>query len=155
MDNGDLLFDLPPLEPRRGRPTYPASPRRQPIRNAILAYLAEPRTVKQIADLIGRRTSVATGHLRAMRAKNLIVRISWGVWVRRDKCPNPPDPATIRRTCPAHDVLLQHLQQPKTLADLEQITGSRGADIQASLTNLIKRDLIEQRPADTFAAIHR
>jgi hypothetical protein len=69
MDRGDLLFDLPPLEPGRRRPIHPASPRRQPIRNAILAYLTEPRTVKQIADRIGRRTSVATGHLRAMRAK--------------------------------------------------------------------------------------
>jgi hypothetical protein len=152
MDRGDLLFDLPPLEPRRRRPIHPASPRRQPIRNAILAYLTEPRTVKQIADRIGRRTSVATGHLRAMHAKNLIVRVSWGVWVRQDKCPNPPDPATIRRSCRARDVLLQHLQQPKTLADLEQITGGRGADLQAALTKLIKRDLIEQRPGDTFCS---
>lgn len=38
----------------------------QPIRDAILAYLSEPRQAKQVAGCIGRSIPTATGHLGAM-----------------------------------------------------------------------------------------
>lgn len=95
MDGGDLLFELPhQIGPQRPRGTVH---RRQPIRDSILAYLNRPRTVKAIADHIDRKTSVATGHLRAMRLRDLVVRLSWGVWIRRDRCANAPEHSTIVR----------------------------------------------------------
>ncbi len=79
MDGGNLLFDLPQ---QRGSQRSAGSPARlsvrraQPIRDAIMTFLLKPRTVKEIAVRIGRKTCIATGHLRAMRAKNLVVRLS-------------------------------------------------------------------------------
>src|ERR1700744_699460 len=109
MDGGNLLFDLPAPQRSRRRTNHPPESirhRRHPVRDAITAFLVEPRTVKQVADHIERRTSTATGHLRAMHRRALIVRLSWGVWVRRDKCENPPDQTSIRRSRPVQDALL-------------------------------------------------
>jgi hypothetical protein len=142
MDGGNLLFDLPP--PRQTRcgahhHPEPARYRRHPIRDAIMAFLVEPRTVKEVADHIERRTSTATGHLRAMHRRALIVRLRWGVWVRRDKCKNPPDQTSIRRGRPTQDALLDHLHEPKTLEELEQITGNPRRSLQSALTAMVKR----------------
>jgi hypothetical protein len=147
MDGGNLLFDLPPpRQTRRGthHPTGPSRQRRHPIRDAITAFLTEPRTVKQIAEHIERRTSTAMGHLRAMHKRALIVRLRWGVWVRRDKCKNPPDQASIRRGRPTQDALLDHLHEPKTLEELEQITGDPRRTIQAALATMVKRAALER-----------
>lgn len=153
MDGGNLLFDLPPqLSPhsgRRGR--APSRSRPQLVRNTLMAFLTEPHTVKEIAVRTGRTTSNVTGHLRAMRRKNLVVRLSWGVWVRRDKCDAPPDQATIRRNNPAQERLLAHLSEPKTLVDLVQLTGRRGDTLRTVLSKMAKRGQIEQQ-GDRFAA---
>jgi CRP-like cAMP-binding protein len=156
MDGGNLLFDLPPTrQTRRGthHPPGPSRQRRHPIRDAIMAFLIEPRTVKQIAEHIERRTSTATGHLRAMHKRALIVRLRWGVWVRRDKCTNPPDQTSIRRGRPVQDALLYHLQEPKTLDELEQITGSPRRCLQSALTALVERAVITKEDGGKFIVI--
>lgn len=98
MDGGSLRFDLPPQDrhsPKARRATPVATSRPQPIRDAILRMLTEPRTVKQIAEHIGRRTCIATGHLRAMQAKGLAVRLSWGSGCARiDARTHPTLPAS-------------------------------------------------------------
>ena len=111
MDGGRLLFDLPTqISPQRPRAT---SHRPQPIRNSILAYLQQPRTVTEIAAHIDRRACVVTGHLRAMRLRDLVVRLSWGVWLRRDLCPNAPEHSTIRRPKSAQDLLPEIIKEPR------------------------------------------
>jgi hypothetical protein len=156
MDGGNLLFDLPlPRQTRRGAHHPPASTRqrRHPIRDAIMAFLIEPRTVKQVADHIERRTSTATGHLRAMHRKALIVRLRWGVWVRRDKCKNPPDQTSIHRGRPTQDALLDHLHEPKTLEKLQQITGDPRRTIQAALATMVKRATLERGDDGKFSVV--
>ncbi len=146
MDGVNLLFDLPPRDrhTRKARRDTPvATSRPQPIRDAILGMLTEPRTVKQIAEHINRRTCIATGHLRAMQAKGLAVRLSWGVWVRYDRCPNPPNPADIRRSYPAQDVVLAHLKEPRTFADLLEKTGQSRSTLQHSLVKLQGRGIVK------------
>lgn len=153
MDGGSLLFDLPPQDrhsPKARRATPVATSRPQPIRDAILRMLTEPRTVKQIAEHIGRRTCIATGHLRAMQAKGLAVRLSWGVWVRQDRCSNAPDPASIRRNYPAQDVVLAHLKEPRTFADLLQKTGQSRSTLQHSLLKLQERGIVTRYLDDKF-----
>jgi predicted transcriptional regulator len=118
-----------------------------------MAFLTEPHTVKEIAVGTDRTTSNVTGHLRAMRRKNLVVRLDWGVWVRRDKCEAAPDHASIRRPNPAQERLLEHLAEPKTLAELQQITNRRGDILLAILTKMIKRGDVEQHPDERFAAV--
>jgi hypothetical protein len=116
MDGGNLLFDLPHApDSRRGRRGR-GSPvhRPQAVRDTLMAFLAKPHTVKEIAVAVDKTTSTVTGHLRAMRRKDLVVRLSWGVWVRRDKCEAPPpDHASIRRPNPAQDRMLALLAEPK------------------------------------------
>jgi hypothetical protein len=156
MDGGNLLFDLPPPQKARRGAHHPPGPtrlRRHPIRDSIMAFLVEPRTVKQVADHIKRRTSTATGHLRAMHKRALIVRLRWGVWVRRDKCKNPPDQTSIRRGRPTQDALLDHLRDPKTLEELEQITGDPRRTIQAALAAMVKRAALERGDDGTFSVV--
>ena len=157
MDGGNLLFDLPQ---QRGPQRSAWSPARlpvrraQPIRDAIMTFLLKPRTVKEVAVRIGRKTCIATGHLRAMRAKNLVVRLSWGVWVRRDRCMDAPDPGTIRRNNPAQEFLLQHLQEPRTIGDLQRITGQERSKLRSALSKMVKGAVIERRDGNVFAAAH-
>ena len=145
MDGGNLLFDL----------SHSSSPPRRPqaVRDTLMAFLTEPRTVKEIAAGIDKTTSTVTGHLCAMRRKNLVVRLSWGVWVRRDKCEAAPDHASIRRPNPAQERLLAHLAEPRTLAELQEITKRRGDILLAMLMKMIKRGDVEHRADERFAAI--
>jgi len=69
----------PPPAPRRSRP--------QLIRDAILAFLGEPRQAQEVAAHIGRPVSNATGHLAAMRRRGLVVRTGHGRYERASRCP--------------------------------------------------------------------
>lgn len=145
MDGVNLLFDLPPQDRhtrKTRRDTPVATSRPQPIRDAILGMLTEPHTVKQIAEHINRRTCIATGHLRAMQVKGLAVRLSWGVWVRQDRCQNAPSPVDIRRSYPAQDVVLAHLEEPRTFADLLEKTGQSRSTLQHLLSKLQERGIV-------------
>jgi predicted transcriptional regulator len=81
MDGGNLLFDLQQESARRNGKRNRAFPaqRRSAVREKLMVLLTEPRTVKDIAVGASRTSSNITGHLRAMRQKNLVVRLSWGV----------------------------------------------------------------------------
>ena len=154
MDGGHLLFDLPQQRgPQRstGGPARSPARRAQPIRDAIMTFLLIPRTVKEIAVSIGKKTSITTGHLRAMRAKDLVVRLSWGVWVRRDRCVDAPNPQTIRRNNPAQEFLLLQLHEPRTVDDLQQITGQERSRLRSLLSKMVKCNLVERRDSEVFA----
>ena len=73
-------------------PSAPCSLRRQPIRDAILAFLGEPRQARDVAAHIGRPVSTATGHLAAMRRLGLVVRVTQGRYERAE-----PLPGRVRR----------------------------------------------------------
>ncbi len=77
---------IPP--PSRSVPVsfYPhpsLQPRPAPIRDAILAFLTEPRSARAIADHIGRSVPIATGHLAAMRRKGLVRRLGYAAYAAR------------------------------------------------------------------------
>lgn len=62
----------------------PRTRRPQPIRDAILAFLTEPRSARAIAAHIGRPVPTATGHLAAMRRKGLVRRLGYAAYARAD-----------------------------------------------------------------------
>jgi DNA-binding IclR family transcriptional regulator len=69
----------------RAMPDLPTSPslwRAQPIRDAILAFLDEPRQVQDVAAPIGRPVSNAASHLVAMQRRGLVVRTAHGRYER-------------------------------------------------------------------------
>ena len=63
--------------------------RPQPIRDAILAYLSEPRSARAIADHINRPVPTATGHLAAMRRRLLVIRLGYAAYARADYVGSP------------------------------------------------------------------
>ena len=70
---------------------------RAAIQARILAFLTVPRSAKAIAVHIERSVPNATGHLRAMLRKRIVVRLAWGTYGRADLCKDAPDPSTIGR----------------------------------------------------------
>ena len=58
--------------------TFVPPARPQPIRDAILAYLSEPRRAVDIARHIERPVPTTTGHLAAMRRLVLVDRVGYG-----------------------------------------------------------------------------
>jgi hypothetical protein len=88
-----------------------------------------------------------------MHRRALVVRLSWGVWVRRDKCDDPPDQTGIRRGRPMQDELLDHLHEPKTLDDLERITGDPRCRLRSALTAMVRRAVIEKGGGCRFVVI--
>jgi len=74
--------------------------RPQPIRNAILAYLSEPRSAQAIARHINRPVPTATGHLAAMRRLGLVVRLGYAAYARADYA-GPPCPSTGSPAAPS------------------------------------------------------
>lgn len=86
-----------------------------------------------------------------MRVRNLVVRVSWGVWVRRDRCTDAPAPDTIQRSLPAQDWLLQHLEKPRTVKELERITGRSQSELRSLLAKMEHRAVVERRPERKFA----
>ena len=69
----------------RGIPLAATPQRRpQPMRDAIMAFLSQPRTAKAIAEHIHRPVPTATGHLAAMRRRGLVVRPGHATYARAD-----------------------------------------------------------------------
>jgi len=66
--------------PDAALPLVPTRP--QPIRDAILACLSQPRRAVEVAAYIGRPGSITTGHLGAMKRLGLVVQVERGVYAR-------------------------------------------------------------------------
>ena len=148
MDGSPMLFHLPPVQSTRSssRSTAIGTGRKQPIRDAILSYLTEARSAKQIAEHIDRKVSVATGHLRAMRVRGLVVRVGWGQYVRTDRCGTPPDPATITRANSTMGLVQLHAGEAESLEHLQTLTGRSAVRVLQAVQRLqdMKHDIPER-----------
>jgi DNA-binding transcriptional ArsR family regulator len=69
------------------------SPRPQPIRDAILAYLSDPRRAVDFARHIERPVPTTTGHLAAMRRLGLVDRVGYGLYALHGTVPAPGNEA--------------------------------------------------------------
>ena len=90
---------------------HPARP--QPIRDAILAYLSEPRLAVDIARHIKRPVPTTTGHLAAMRRLGLVDRVGYGLYALHGTAPAAGDEAFHSRRL---QVVGEAEQRAKTLA---------------------------------------
>jgi len=87
--------------------------RPQPIRDAIAAYLTEPRFARDIALHIRRSVPTTTGHLAAMRRRCLVKRIDLGVYALIDCTADPPPrPARSGPSSVSHRSLARLLTKP-------------------------------------------
>ncbi len=138
MDGSPMLFALPPVRSSRtlSRSRPSGTTRKQPIRDALMAYLTEARSAKQIAEHIERKVSIATGHLRAMRVRGLVVRVGWGQYVRADRCDTPPDPTTITRANSTTGLVQLHAGEAESLEHLQTLTGRSSVRVLRAVQGL-------------------
>lgn len=68
------------------RPRATRTPRPQPIRDAIMRFLTEPRSAGEIAEHIERPVPTATGHLGAMMRLGLVHRVGYGTYAPAAYC---------------------------------------------------------------------
>ena len=133
------LADSPPEPPM-------ANASSQPIRDAILRYLTEPRFVREIALHLDQPVLTVTGHLSAMQRRGLIRRVGPGVYAPLDS-PIPAEPAGAPVTpgpsrtrsgsqSAAHRCACALLTGPRNIQSLRLETGLPGADVAAGLNAL-------------------
>lgn len=112
-------------------------PRPQPVRDAIFAYLSEPRQAKEVATHIGRPVPNATGHLAAMRRLGLVVRTGYGRYERADLVADGARPAVIVRPHPVRDATLGCLKEPMHCNAVTAMTGRTPSQALHALHHLV------------------
>jgi len=127
-----------PAAPR----SAPCSGRPQPIRDAILAFLGEPRQARDVAAHIGRPVSTATGHLAAMRRRGLVVRVAPGRYERADPMPDLARPAAVFVPSPVRQTILAHLSEPRRLKEVAARIGKPADYAYRHLDELCRRGLV-------------
>ena len=126
-------------------------PRPQPVRDAILAFLLEPRQAKEVAIHIGRPVPNATGHLAAMRRLGLVVRTGYGRYERADLVAEGTRPAVIVRPHPVRDATLGCLKGPMHCDAVAAMTGRTSSQAQHALNHLVTQGLAVHRGRDVYA----
>ncbi|WP_406566287.1 helix-turn-helix domain-containing protein [Acidisoma cellulosilyticum] len=76
--------DEPQSDRTSPRPSGIKPTRPQPIRDAIMRFISQPRSAGEIAEHIERPVPTATGHLRAMMERGLVRRIAFGTYALAD-----------------------------------------------------------------------
>ena len=123
-------------------------------RDAILAYLSEPRQAKQVASCIGRSIPNATGHLGAMCRRGLVVRTGYGRYERADLVADGALPAVIVRPHPVRDATLACLKGPVQCDTVARLTGRTSLLALQALQQLVKHGLAVHLGQGTFRLGH-
>jgi len=112
-----------------------------PRRDAILAYLSDPRQAKQVAGCICRSIPTATGHLGAMRRLGLVVRTGYGRYERADVVADGALPGVIVRPHPVRDATRACLKGPGHCDTVATLTGRTPLHALQVLQQLVKHGL--------------
>ena len=123
-------------------PPVPARRQPQPIRDAILAFLGEPRQAVEVAAHIGRSLLCTTSHLATMRRLGLAVRIAHGRYERADPLPDLARPAAVFVPSPIRQAILAHLSEPRRLKEVAAHIGRSTCSVYSHLDELRRRGLV-------------
>jgi len=135
---GESLLHSTPAE-------SPRPPRPQPIRDAILRFLTEPRSAGDIAEHIARPVPTATGHLGAMIRLGLVQRLAFGTYAPAGYC-GPAVKLPNRRSRSTRDLrqrLRALLHERCSVQGLRLRTGASEVDIRLALRELWLSGLVE------------
>lgn len=134
------------MSARAQRPESAApSPRKQPVRDGILAFLTRPRRPLEIARQMERSVPNITGHLRAMQRLNLVVRLAYGVYAPArapylQQAADNPNPRRLRTA----DLIPAYLVKPRGVTEVMQRFGITEATARHNLNELRRRGLVER-----------
>lgn len=109
--------------------------RAQPVRDAILAFMTEPRQAFEIARHTGKATASITGHMRAMLVLGLVERIAYGRYALAGTSVVPPNDAALMRPNLRTDAVLATLTQPKTS---DEVATALQLSVEKLLPHLMK-----------------
>ncbi len=126
--------------------------RPQPIRDAILSFLSEPRQAWEVAAHIGRSVPNATGHLAAMCRRGMAVRIGYGRYERHDPAQDSVRQGAITRPFPARDAVVAHLGQPAHYSEIARAAGRSAGSTLDVLHILVRSGLAVRCSKGVFAA---
>ncbi|HKM61290.1 MAG TPA: hypothetical protein VJY39_02255 [Acidisphaera sp.] len=118
--------------------------RPQPIRDAILAYLTEPRSARDIALHIDRPVPTATGHLAAMRRRGLTKRIAYAVYAPPDWPAAAETMGQLARSQPTRTAILEYLTEPRSAREIALHIDRSGETTGSHLTDMRRRGLIKR-----------
>ncbi len=119
-------------------------PRLQPVRDAILAYMTEPRQAYEIASHTGRATASITGHMRAMLKLGLVDRIAYGRYSRSGTEVVPPRAVALARPHPLTEAIYACLDQPRTAQEIADHLGRPVKRLSSQLRKLRRIGLIHR-----------
>jgi len=129
--------------------------RPQPIRDAILAYLSEPRQAKEVATHIDRPVPDATGHLAAMRRLGLVVRTGYGRYERADLLADGARPAVVVRPHPVREATLECLDRPMHCDAVAVVTGRTPVRALHALRQLVRDGLAVHLGRGVYAPVRK
>lgn len=135
------------------RPTRAIRP--QPIRDAILRFMTQPRSAGEIADHIDRPVPTTTGHLRAMIKLGLVRRIAFATYAP-GSYRGPQVRLPQRRsesTSELRGQLTALLAEPHSLEHLHQKTGVPVQVVHRALRDLWLSGLIAGSEKDGFRLV--
>ena len=118
--------------------------RPQPIRDAILAYLTEPRSARDIALHIVRPVPTATGHLAAMRRRGLAKRIAYAVYAPPDWPAAAETMGQLARSQPTRTAILEYLTEPRSVREIALHIDRSRETTGSHLTDMRRRGLIKR-----------
>jgi len=126
--------------------------RPQPIRDAILAFLSEPRQAWEVAAHIDRSVSNATGHLRAMCNRGVAVRVGYGRYERTHPAQAGVGKDAITRPFPVRDAVLVCLGKPAHCTEIARAARRSVEATLHALQALVRLGLAVRCSKGVFAA---
>src|SRR5271165_5851478 len=133
--------------------TMGQSAKSQPTRTAILAYLTEPRSVRQITLHIDRSSDTTRSHLTDMRRRGLIKRVGRGVYARSDS-PMPEYPSgSLVRPGTSRAAILAYLAEPRTVREIALHIDRSGPTTNDHLAVMNRRGLVKRVGYGVYAPL--
>ncbi len=126
--------------------------RPQPIRDAILAFLSEPRQAQEVAAHIGRNIPNATGHLTAMCRRGVAVRVGYGRYERVGPAQVGVRQEAIIRPFAVRDAVVAHLGQAAHHSEIARAAGRAADSTLRVLCSLVRSGLAVRCSKGVFAA---
>ena len=109
-----------------------------------------PPPAGDIARHINRTVSITTGHLGQMMRLGQVVRVAYGVYQLREKCPSAPEPESITRGKPVEDQVRRIIDREKSFRQICEEAGRAPRAIRPHLQKLVRERGIERVGEDFF-----
>src|SRR5208283_3423860 len=121
------------------------------IRDAILEYLTEPRTAREIALQINRPRRATAIHLTVLCGRGVIKCVGDAVYALPDSPVTAERSEAFVRQQPIHEAILAHLTEPRRRASIALHTECSVSTLKRHLAALCRRGLVKRIGRGVYA----